>query len=73
MFLFSGALFPTTNLPGWLGAIVLLNPLFYGVDAMRQVTVGSGHFPLFIDLAVIGIITVFGIAIGAFSFRRMQV
>jgi ABC-2 type transport system permease protein len=73
MFLFSGALFPATNLPGWLGFVVALDPLFYGVDALRQVMVGSGQYPMALDLAVIGITTCFAVALGAFSFKRMQV
>ncbi|GII90662.1 ABC transporter permease [Sinosporangium siamense] len=32
----SGALFPVTNLPSWLGTITLVNPLTYAVDPVRQ-------------------------------------
>jgi ABC-2 type transport system permease protein len=39
MFLFSGALFPTGNLPNWLGLVVMVDPMFYGVDALRQVMI----------------------------------
>jgi ABC-2 type transport system permease protein len=35
MFL-SGALFPLTNLPGWLHVLTHLNPLTYAVDPMRR-------------------------------------
>jgi ABC-2 type transport system permease protein len=35
MFL-SGALFPLTNLPGWLHVLTHLNPLTYAVDPMRH-------------------------------------
>ncbi|MFH0817767.1 MAG: ABC transporter permease [Candidatus Micrarchaeota archaeon] len=73
MFLFSGALFPTTNLPGWLGIVIKADPLFYGVDALRQVMVGTGQYPIMFDLLVIGIVTLAGIFVGAFSFKRMQV
>lgn len=34
--LLSGALFPVGGLPSWLGAAVLVNPLSYGVDALRR-------------------------------------
>ncbi|MER6828010.1 ABC transporter permease [Streptosporangium sp. NPDC000563] len=33
----SGALFPLTNLPGWMSTVTLLNPLTYAVDPARQV------------------------------------
>jgi ABC-2 type transport system permease protein len=73
MFLFSGALFPTTNLPSWLNVVVFINPLFYGVDALRQTLVGSGTFPIIVDLAVIGATTVIAVIAGTYSFQRMQV
>ncbi len=73
MFLFSGALFPTSNLPGWLDVVVKLNPLFYGVDALRQVMVGGGQFPIIVDLLVIGTTMIIAILIGTYSFKRMQV
>ncbi|MBU0731588.1 ABC transporter permease [Patescibacteria group bacterium] len=37
MFFVSGAFFPLTNVPDWLGWIARINPLTYGVDAFRQV------------------------------------
>ncbi len=73
MFLFSGSLFPTSNLPGWLDIVVKLNPLFYGVDALREVMVGQGQYPVAVDLLVIGVTTLAAIVIGAWSFKRMQV
>ncbi|PTH90239.1 ABC transporter [Streptomyces sp. A244] len=37
----SGALFPVHQLPGWLNAAVLVNPLTYGVDALRRTLPGG--------------------------------
>lgn len=37
MFFLSGAFFPLTAVPGWMAAISKINPLTYGVDAMRQI------------------------------------
>ncbi|OIO52454.1 ABC transporter [Candidatus Uhrbacteria bacterium CG_4_10_14_0_8_um_filter_58_22] len=37
MFFLSGAFFPLTSVPFWMSAVAHLNPLSYGVDAMRQV------------------------------------
>jgi len=42
MLFLSGAMFPAGGLPGWLGAAVLLNPLSYGVDAIRRTMPGDG-------------------------------
>lgn len=36
MFFLSPALFPVQNLPSWLGALVRINPVSYGVDSFRQ-------------------------------------
>jgi len=37
MFFLSGAFFPLTAVPGWMKVLTLINPLSYGVDAMRQI------------------------------------
>jgi ABC-2 type transport system permease protein len=36
MFFISGALFPVTNLPGWLAVLNRIDPLTYAVDPMRR-------------------------------------
>ncbi len=41
MFFLSGALFPLSNLPGWLAALTRVDPVSYGVDAIRQTVLGS--------------------------------
>ncbi len=38
----SGAVFPASGLPGWLGTVVGLNPLTYAVDALRRTLPGEG-------------------------------
>ena len=37
----AGVFFPVNNVPDWLAAISKLNPLTYGVDAIRQIFLGS--------------------------------
>ena len=37
LWLLSGAFFPAKGVPGWLGLLMLINPLTYGVAAMRRV------------------------------------
>jgi ABC-2 type transport system permease protein len=41
MLFLSGAMFPARGLPGWLGTAVLINPLTYGVDALRRTMPGA--------------------------------
>jgi ABC-2 type transport system permease protein len=37
----SGAVFPPNGLPGWLGTVVLANPMTYAIDATRRVLPGD--------------------------------
>jgi lipooligosaccharide transport system permease protein len=41
MFLFSGAFFPITQLPGWLQAVALATPMYHGVELSRAIVVGT--------------------------------
>ena len=39
----AGVFFPTNNVPGWMAFISKINPLTYGVDAIRQIFLGSSR------------------------------
>lgn len=41
MFFISGAFFPLTAVPSWMKALSYVNPLTYGVDAIRQILLGN--------------------------------
>lgn len=43
LFFLSGALFPLSGLPTWLGAITLINPLTYGIDPIRRAVFSHVH------------------------------
>ena len=49
MFFLSGALFPLSSLPAWLGLLTRVNPLTYAVDPMRQAV--FGHLEVGADAA----------------------
>jgi len=53
IFFLSGALYLTNGLPHALHAVVLLNPMFYVVDAMRGLCLGMNRFPIVLDVAVV--------------------
>lgn len=72
LFFLSGALFPLDNLPSWLLIFTRLNPVTYGVDAMRQLMTGMGSIGLFTDLIVLVIFATIMIAAGTWSFGRMK-
>ncbi len=42
MWLLSGSFFPVSGAPAWLGALMRLNPLTYGVAALRWALYGQG-------------------------------
>ncbi len=71
MFFFSGALFPVSNLGPWLSAVTFINPLTYGVDAIRGIILGINHFPIMLDVAALALFAVIMISIGVASFKRM--
>lgn len=71
MFFFSGALFPVSNLPHWLAAVTYINPLTYGVDALRGIILGINNFNIFYDIAAMMFFTLIAMSVGVLSFRRM--
>ena len=71
MFLLSGALFPVNNLPSWLKAVVYINPLTYGVDAMRAVILGNTYvspFTIQVDVLFLLIFDAVMILVGTYAF-----
>ncbi len=83
---FSGAMFPPNGLPGWLDTVVKLNPLTYGVDAVRRtlpgpdvltseqtrLMLGDWNPPVYVELGVLAALTaaVLGLATHRFSRSR---
>lgn len=53
LFFTSSAMFPLEGLPGWLKTIAFLNPLTYGVDALRRSLIGFSSIPIELDFAVL--------------------
>lgn len=72
MFLLSGALFPITGLPSWLQFAVYLNPLTYGVDALRYATLNSSALPLYINLAVLVVFAAITVFASAYLFSEKE-
>ncbi|MBU0619190.1 ABC transporter permease [Patescibacteria group bacterium] len=72
-FFLSGALFPIQNAPASLQLISQVNPLTYGVDALRAVLVGTAHFGLAQDIFILTVIAAGLLIIGSWLFSRIQV
>ncbi|HLN46184.1 MAG TPA: ABC transporter permease [Candidatus Sulfotelmatobacter sp.] len=78
LFFLSGALFPVvgSNIE-WLEIAARLNPLTYGVDALKTIILGSAYSPLqiqplFVDIAIVGIFDLVMMTIGTLAFSRMK-
>lgn len=76
MFFLSGALYPLRGLPVWLGFLAHIDPLTYGIDALRNVVYGGGQaarvliqYPVGLDLIVMAGVAVLLAAVGAWAFE----
>ncbi len=73
LFFLSGALFPLTDVPGWLQAVSYCDPVTYAVDALRQIQLpGYTGLPLAVDFAVLLGFAAVMVGVGTLAFRRMK-
>jgi ABC-2 type transport system permease protein len=72
-FFLSGALYPLRNLPGPLATLTRIDPLTYGVDALRGVLIGASHFELTLDLLALAIAAGLLLMLGAWRFSKIEV
>jgi ABC-2 type transport system permease protein len=80
MFFLSGAFFPLNTAPNWMQWLSKIDPLTYGVDAMRQIILGSQidpvvlakitFQPIYINALFLAIFAVLMMAISVLAFRR---
>lgn len=73
LFFLSGALFPLQGLPKALATIARIDPLSYGIDALRALLINMGHYGLGIDILVLGLITAIFMWLGSYFFKKIQV
>jgi len=73
IFFLSGALYPLANLPAALTVATRLDPLSYGVDGLRGAFIGQSHFGVEVDFAILLVLAVCFLALGARAFSRIQV
>lgn len=75
LFFLSGALFPLSYVPEWLKWVSVVDPLTYGVDALRTMILKGAWtpiFPLYYNLLVLTGFDVGIILIGSFAFARTR-
>lgn len=75
IFFLSGALFPLVGLPKVMGMIVKIDPMTYGVVALREtlLNVTQPFFNLPLDFAVLAVITVVLLFVGSFMFEKIEI
>ena len=72
VFFLSGALFPLQGLPTAMYWVVRVDPLSYGVDALRSLLINGGHFGLGVDIAVLVVVAAALVSLGAWLFRTIE-
>lgn len=70
MYFLSGAIYPTASAPAWIKPLIAVNPLSYGVDALRHITIGQGSFPFGVDLLFLAVFAVVMMGIALPLFKR---
>src|SRR6185503_15639425 len=73
IFFLSGALYPLNNLPRGLKIATRIDPLTYGIDGLRGAFIGVSHFSAATNVAVMSVVAVVFLALGAQSFSKIQV
>ncbi|MBS7267825.1 MAG: ABC transporter permease [Candidatus Freyarchaeota archaeon] len=74
LFFLSGALFPLSSFPSWVQSIAYLDPLTYGVDALRTTLVGiGGTMPLTIDFLILIGFTAAMLLVSTYLFQGTEV
>lgn len=72
LFFLSGAFFPLEGMPAGIRHIMYVNPLTYGVDGLRGTIVGGAAFPLWLDFAVLLVLSIILAGLGAYFFSKME-
>lgn len=79
LFFLSGAMFPLKGLPAWMDKVMHLDPLTYGVDALRHIMYGQmpalktlTRFSLPHDLLVVAAMATVLLSLGTISFSRQN-
>ncbi len=73
IYFLSGALFPLTGLPSVLNFLTRADPLSYGVDGLRNVLIGTSEFSPQLSLGVLAACALLFVAIGSYSFSKIEV
>jgi ABC-2 type transport system permease protein len=73
IYFLSGALFPLNNLPRGLAIATRVDPLAYGVDALRGALIGRSYFTISFDVMLLAAVAVVFLAVGRYMFEKIEV
>lgn len=73
LFFLSGALFPLDGLPKAIYFVTKIDPLTYGIDALRILFIGAGHFSLLTNTLVLSGVTLLFLFLGSYLFSKIEV
>ena len=72
IYFLSGALFPLSGLPTVLNILTRIDPLSYGVDALRNILIGTSQFAPELSFAVLCVSALIFVALGSYSFSKIE-
>jgi ABC-2 type transport system permease protein len=77
MYFLSGAMFPASTAPAWMRPLMTINPLKYGVSALRDVVgaridQAAAELSLAMNVSVLALAAVFLAVVGAFWFSTAE-
>lgn len=70
MFFLSGAIFPISRLPLWMRSLAVINPLRYGVDALKGVIIQLNENSIMLDLSVIMVLALVLVSLAVYVFKK---
>jgi lipooligosaccharide transport system permease protein len=71
MYLFSGTFFAVSQLPDWLQPVVMVTPLWHGVDLCRTLSLGTATWGTsIVHIGYLAVLTGVGLVVGARNFQK---
>ncbi len=73
IYFLSGAMFPLQGLPSVLNVLTRIDPLSYGVDALRNVLIGTSQFAPEFSALILGISALIFVVLGSYAFSKIEI
>lgn len=69
---FSSALVPASFMPDWMRLVSRINPVTYGVEAVRACYQGDFSQPFWVSLGVLTVFTIFSVIAAVATFQKVE-